>query len=88
MPGIILNMKAFDNGCFYSVSVSAAEVENFKSTWPCSGLPGHAIWFQFDKRNGDLVDIKPDSNNFDGPALLALSNDAQAYGKKRLKIQS
>ncbi len=74
-------MRYYDNGCFYSVAVSRAEVEAFKATWPCSGLPDRAIWFQFDKRNGDLVDIRP--SDIDGEDLLALSHDAQAYGKRR-----
>lgn len=77
-------MKAFDNGCFYSVSVSAVEVEAFKESWPCSGLPDRSIWFQFDKRNDDLVDMRP--SNIDGDDALALSRDAQAYGKAKLKI--
>ena len=44
------------------------------------------IRFEFDKRNGDLVDISPDSSGFDGPDLLALSEDAQAYGKRVLNL--
>ncbi len=78
-------MKAFDNGCFYSVTVSRREVEAFKDNWPCSNLPDRWIWFQFDKRNGDLVDINP--NDIDGEDLLALSHDAQAYGKRKLKLE-
>ena len=78
-------MRAYDNGCFYSVSVSADEVSAFKDQWPCSGLPDDtSLWFQFDKRNGDLVDLRP--SNVDGDALLALSHDAQAYGKRKLKL--
>lgn len=78
-------MKAIDNGCFYSVKVSAREVENFKDSWPCSALPSCAFWFQFDRRNGDLVDMRP--NEYDGEDLLALSQDAQEFGKKSLSIQ-
>ena len=72
-------MRYRDNGCFYSVSVSKREVEDFKSHWPCSGLPTHAVTFQFDKKSGDLVDIAP--NAFDGDAAVALAADAQAYGE-------
>jgi hypothetical protein len=79
-------MRTYDNGSFYTVTCSEHDVRDFKSTWPCSGLPTRSISFQFDKRNGDLVDIRPDSQHFDGPALVALSQDAQAYGKKRLKL--
>lgn len=75
-------MKLIDNGCFYSVSVSRSEVISFKSKWPCSGLPDRAHWFQFDRRNGDLVDLTP--NRHDGPALLALSQDAQEWAIKQM----
>jgi hypothetical protein len=71
------NMKYIDNGCLHSVSVSKAEVLAFKSKWPCSGLPERAHWFQFDKRNGDLVDIRP--SYYDGPDLLALSQVAGEF---------
>ena len=78
-------MRAFDNGCLYSVMVSRAEVKEFKDTWPCSTLPDAAITFQYDKRNGDLVDITP-YRVVNGDDANALSQDAQAYGRKRLKI--
>lgn len=61
------------------VTVTRKEVEAFKDSWPCSGLPDKAITFEFDKK-GNLVGIQPDSSEFDGPALLALSQDAQTYG--------
>ena len=78
-------MRYRDNGAFYSVSVSQAEVEAFKSNWPCSGLPDRHVTFQFDKRNGDLVDIWPNSDAWNGDAALALSQDAQVYGERRKK---
>lgn len=79
-------MSTTDNGCFYTVRVSANDVYAFKRRWPGSGLPDRAIRFQFDKSNGDLVDISPDSSAFDGPDLLALSQDAQAYGARKLGL--
>lgn len=64
-------------------------LDEFKRSWPCHGLPDmlHSISFEF-ASNGDLVDIEAyddsgvlmDSAEFDGPALLALSQDAQALG--------
>lgn len=64
-------------------------LDTFKRSWPCHGLPDtlHSISFEF-ASNGDLVDIeafdeneKPlDSRDFDGPALVALSQDAKAFG--------
>lgn len=73
-------MKYHNNGCFHSVTVSAAEVQAFKDHWPCSTLPDKAVWFQFDKRNGDLVDMKPDG--MDGTDVLALSQDAQQFANE------
>lgn len=82
-------MKAYDNGSLFSVSVSADDVDSFKEQWPCNGMPSRPIWFQFDKRNGDLVDMRPsnwEEQGADGSAMLALSQDAQNYGIKRLKL--
>ncbi len=75
-------MRYIDNGCFFSVSVSRVEVEEFKDNWPCSTLPERALWFQFDKRNGDLVDMKPDT--MEGEDVAALADDCKAWGMKRL----
>lgn len=77
-------MKAFDNGSFYSCQCSTNDVRMFNSTWPCSVIPNRPMWFQWDKRNGDLVDMKP--SDVDGPEVLALCEDAQKYAKKRLKL--
>ena len=79
-------MRFYDNGSGYSVTVTRREVEDFARRWPCCSLPRHAITFCFDKRSGDLVDILPEriAHKVDGPEALALSNDAQAYGIKRL----
>jgi len=83
-------MRAYDNGSLYSVTVTRNEVEAFKDSWPCCSLPDGAITFQFDKRNGDLVDIAPYriADRVDGPEALALAADAQAYGRKRLGLES
>lgn len=77
-------MRAHDNGCFYSVSISAADVAAFRDKWPCSGLTGRPIWAQFDKRNGDLVDLRHDHRDEDGPALLAIVHDGQEYAAQKL----
>lgn len=68
------NPRIFDGGAFVRVSMSARDVAAFKSQWPASGLPDRSITFEFDKRNGDLVDMTP--SNVDGPAALAMSEDA------------
>lgn len=81
-------MQCFDNGCFYTVTVTAREVQDFARTWPCSGLRARPVTFQFDKRNGDLVDTNDQRQHphAEGSALVALSNDAMAYGARRLKL--
>jgi len=78
-------MRYYDNGSMYTVSVSRREVEAFKDQWPCSGLPDTWVALQFNKRNGDLVDISPEraARSFEGSAASALSRDAQAYGARR-----
>jgi hypothetical protein len=75
-------MTYTNQGSGFSVRCSRADVEHFRDRWPCSGLPARAITFGFE-RNGDLVEIYPDSERFDGPALVALSQDAQAFGAAR-----
>ena len=75
-------MKLYDNGCYFSVSVSCREVENFASRWPCFGST-RTMWFQFDKQNGDLVDIVGDKG-MDSAGVLALSIDCQTWGVKEL----
>ena len=70
------------------VTLSYLEIQSFKRTWPCNGIPAlDSITFEYDS-NG-LVDIEAkldgkyvDSSEFDGPALLALSQDAEP--KRRL----
>lgn len=70
-------MKIKKLGSAVNVSVSTREVIDFKATWPCNGLPSKGITFQFDTRNGDLIDLWP--SNLEGSALLALSQDAQKF---------
>ena len=87
-------MRTFDNGCFFSVTCTCDDVERFANMWPCSGFRyGDTVWFQFDKQNGDLVDLEyrntgrpADDSRVDGGAIVALSQDAQRYGAKRLGV--
>lgn len=83
-------MRCFDNGCLYTVTVTAGEVYDFAVRWPCAHMRyRNPVTFQFDKRNGDLIDTNAHRNhpNADDAAILALSQDAQAYGKKRLGLR-
>lgn len=76
-------MKHSSLGSFVTVRVWSRDVAAFNSKWPCAGIPERACWFQFDYRNGDLVDMSPhlysDKFEGDGNALAALSHDAQAF---------
>lgn len=78
-------MRTFDNGCFYTVLCSERDVQDFARQWPCFGNV-KSLWFQFDKRNGDLVDTNQIEGEQDGSGVLALSHDAQAYGRKKLRL--
>lgn len=77
-------MKLIHKGSFAFVEVSKAEVIAFKNRWPCSSLPEKTIGFEFDKSNGDLVDVVW-ANGYDGPDLLALANDAKAFAERETK---
>jgi hypothetical protein len=85
-------MRVFDRGAWFSVACSNIDVYNFYQQWPCSGLQElNNVTFVFDTSNGDLVDMHFSSGNsekWDGPALKALSEDAQSYGYARLRERS
>jgi len=72
-------MRAFTNG---RVAVSEQDISDFIREWPASGLYGlRGVTFVYET-NGDLVDIyykNGDSEDWDGAALAALSEDAQEY---------
>ena len=79
-------MRFFDNGSCFTVTISQAEVADFKDRWPASGLGAGPYRFQFEKHNGDLIDVAgPGASSWaDGPALRILSEAAYEYGKKRV----
>lgn len=70
-----------------TVTLYRDDLDKFCAQWPCHGIPATlaSITFEF-ADNGDLVDIVAKSRNgrtvdtakFDGPALAALAEDAQA----------
>ena len=78
-------MRTYDNGCFFTVAASEREVADFASKWPCFGEP-KSLWFQFDKRNGDLTDLGPNDDGLDSAGVAALAADCKAVGIKRLKL--
>lgn len=52
-------MRFHDNGSWFSVYVSVRDVQAFKASYPCSNIPADTEFcFQFEKNNGDLVDIR------------------------------
>jgi hypothetical protein len=83
-------MKIKDKGAFYSVSFDCRDITRLADSWPCSGLKGIVrIDAEFDKRNGDLVDIEPndlEERGVNGSALLALLEDGQGVANDQLGI--
>lgn len=88
-PFRLLSARVRDLGAFVRVDVPASDVARFRRVWPCSGLPDAGGGFTFARRNGDLVDLhgalaRPDA---DGPALVALSQDAAAHWRAEERAQ-
>ena len=75
-------MRVRDGGRFYEVLISLTDVQKFNRQWPGSRLR-RAFRAEFDKRNGDLVDL---STRVDGPEVTALVEDAQAFAIKKLRL--
>lgn len=78
-------MKCFDNGIFFTVVCSENDVSEFARQWPCFGNV-RSYWFQFDKRNGDLVDTNHIDGETDDGGISALADDSKAYGARRLRL--
>ena len=67
---------------FPRILLSRADVVAFKAQWPASGLPDAPIWFEFDRSNGDLVDMGSSRSlaRSEGTgAQVALSEDAERF---------
>jgi hypothetical protein len=75
-------MRYYRNGIYHSVNISAEEVEKFKQTWPDSGIPAGHVWFEFDRRNGDCVRIRPEGTLIT-PAMLSLLQQARLYAQEK-----
>lgn len=79
----------------YTVLVSDKEVQEFSSRWPASNLDEDASYiFEFSNQNGDLLALNAindgkvrSTEDDDGPALLALSQDAGEFGAVELELQ-
>ena len=76
-------MRAYDQGGYFRVTMSADEVSEWKGGWPASGLRSTGKSATFDK-NGDLVDTNIGEDE-DGEAALAILADMETYGRERLR---
>lgn len=70
-------MKLF-SGNKNKVIVSRSEVALFRAGWPCCELTDRSYWFEFDPKNGDLIDHNVPEHS-DGPEAQALSRHAQEF---------
>lgn len=70
-------MQQQDNGSYITVRMTKEEVREWARRWPCNGLTIKAVYFEFSKASGDLVDTNVHGE--DGGAKLALSQDAQKF---------
>lgn len=75
-------MKLYDNGSLYTVSYSSDDARAFADRWPCSTVRGSGS-FQFQKSNGDLVDVTGSAARNDGDDWAAFSQDCQAFAENR-----
>ncbi len=74
-------MRVYNN----RVYCSKDDVRDFMSNFPCSGLDGTRLWFEFDS-SYNLVDMGPgDTASQDGYGLLCLSQDAEKYLRSKRK---
>jgi hypothetical protein len=78
-------MRVYDNGSLFTVLCTERDVYDFSRKWPCFGTV-RSYWFQYEKRNGDLVDTNHQDGESDNGGILALSQDARDYGAKRLRL--
>lgn len=78
-------MRTIDCGSNYRVLVFPNDTRDFARRWPCFG-PITSFAFEFSKANGDLVDLTGDTDEHDATGVRALSEDAQAYGKRALGL--
>lgn len=79
-------MKLHDNGSLFTVSFNEDDTREFSYSWPCSTVCGKGS-FQFEKRNGDLVDATGAALRGDGSDWLAFSNDCKEWAQRALELQ-
>lgn len=80
-------MRVYDNGSYFTVSYNRDDAAEFSARWPTSTVRGKG-YFEYDKRNGDLVGAGGSAERGDGPDWLAFSEDLQWYGERVLGIET
>lgn len=85
--------RVYDKGSLYGISIGEDEIRDFRRRWPASGLDGlRNLYAAFEKDNGDLVELecnrREGCEEYDGPALAALTNDMQCVAERRLKLDT
>jgi len=73
------------------ITIETTALDRFRASWPCNNLEdvGHVV-VCLDDRSGDLVDLTAyddeqeeiDIETIDGPALLALIDDAENFAER------
>ena len=77
-------VRCRDKGSTVGINISENAVWYWKRRWPASGMPDKALWFEVEKRNGDLIYISNGRwEQADGSAVGAMMNDAMAVCAKR-----
>ena len=73
-------MTIQNRGSIYEVSLKACEVARFNASFPCSDIPEMDCFFQFHKKNGDLIDMSCHLSAVENSsAISALCEDARVY---------
>ena len=78
-------MKAELNGTSYSVALDESDVLQWAERWPCYG-ERRPLAFEYDARNGDLIDVQGDNSDNDELGIVALANDAGLAGALALGL--
>lgn len=82
-PFAAFTMKIKNLGSIVEVNFSAKEIALFNSTFPCSGVPVREVFFQFEKKTGDLVDESEHLRGVEnGSAVSALCDEAKSFLEK------
>lgn len=88
-------MEARSRGSVYLVAVSPKELSDFAKSWPGHHFDiDNEYVFEFDRKNGDLIDMNilrgdelhPLPEDQDGPEFVALAEEACRWGAEALLL--